>query len=80
MLKILVQAESRQILGVHAIGRQAAELVNFASVAMRSDLTLEQLVRVPLVHPSTAEAIQECAKGLGIPRARPSGYRALSHE
>jgi dihydrolipoamide dehydrogenase len=66
MLKILVQAESRQILGVHAIGRQAAELVNFASVAIRSDLTLEQLVRVPLVHPSTAEAIQECAKGLGM--------------
>jgi dihydrolipoamide dehydrogenase len=66
MLKILLGAESRQILGIHAIGRQAAELVNFASVAMRSDLTLEQLVRVPLVHPSTAEAIQECAKGLGM--------------
>ncbi len=66
MLKILLRAESRQILGIHAIGRQAAELVNFASVAMRSDLTLEQLIRVPLVHPSTAEAIQECAKGLGM--------------
>jgi pyruvate/2-oxoglutarate dehydrogenase complex dihydrolipoamide dehydrogenase (E3) component len=40
MLKILVQAETRQILGLQAIGRQAAEPVNFASVAMRSDLTL----------------------------------------
>jgi len=63
MLKILLQAESRQILGVHAIGHQAAEIVNFVSVAVRSALTLEELVQVPLVHPSTAEAIQECAKG-----------------
>src|SRR5271157_1364583 len=66
MLKILLQAESRQILGVHVVGHQAAEIVNFVSVAIRSGLTLEELLQVPLVHPSTAEAIQECAKGLGI--------------
>ena len=65
MLKILLQAESRQILGVHVVGHQAAEIVNFVSVAIRSELTLEELLQVPLVHPSTAEAIQECAKGLG---------------
>ena len=65
MASILVQAESRQILGVHAIGHQAAEIVNFVSVAMRSEMTLEELLQVPLVHPSTAEAIQECAKDLG---------------
>jgi dihydrolipoamide dehydrogenase len=64
MLKILLRAESRQILGVHVIGHQAAEIVNFVSVAIRSELTLEELLQVPLVHPSTAEAIQECAKGL----------------
>jgi dihydrolipoamide dehydrogenase len=65
MLKILLQAESRQILGVHVIGQQAAEIVNFVSVSMRSEMTLEELLQVPLAHPSTAEAIQECAKGLG---------------
>jgi dihydrolipoamide dehydrogenase len=65
ILKILLQAESRQILGVHVVGHQAAEIVNFVSVAIRSELTLEELLQVPLVHPSTAEAIQECAKGLG---------------
>jgi hypothetical protein len=32
---------------------------------MRSEMTLEELLQVPLVHPSTAEAIQECAKDLG---------------
>jgi dihydrolipoamide dehydrogenase len=70
MLKIVLQGESRQILGVHVSGHQAAEIVNFVSAAIRSELTLEELLQVPLVHPSTAEAIQECAKGL---RSMPAG-------
>jgi dihydrolipoamide dehydrogenase len=65
MLKVLIRAQSREILGVHAVGHQAAEIVNFVSVAIRSGLTLEEVLQVPLVHPSTAEAIQECAKGIG---------------
>jgi dihydrolipoamide dehydrogenase len=65
MLKVLIQSESRQILGVHAVGHQAAEIVNFVSVAIQSGLSLEELMQVPLVHPSTAEAIHECAKNLG---------------
>jgi len=65
MLKVLVQSESRQILGVHAVGHQAAEIVNFVSVAIQSELNLEELMQVPLVHPSTAEAIRECARNLG---------------
>ena len=65
LLKILIQSESREIYGVHVIGRQAAEIVNLASVAIRCQLTLEQLLQIPLVHPSATEAIQECAKSLG---------------
>ena len=65
LIKILIQSESRQIYGVHAIGRQAAEIVNLGSVAIRCQLTLEQLLQIPLVHPSATEAIQECAKSLG---------------
>jgi dihydrolipoamide dehydrogenase len=64
-LKILIQSESRQIFGVHVIGRQAAEIVNLASVAIRCQLTLEQLLEIPLVHPSATEALQECATSLG---------------
>jgi hypothetical protein len=36
-----------------------------ASVAIRCQLTLEQLLQIPLVHPSATEAIQECVKSLG---------------
>ncbi|HZC58923.1 MAG TPA: NAD(P)/FAD-dependent oxidoreductase, partial [Chthoniobacterales bacterium] len=44
MLKVLIRAESREILGVHAVGHQAAEIVNFVSVAIRSGLTLEEVL------------------------------------
>ena len=59
-LKILVEAGSRQILGVHAIGHHAAELVNTAAVAIRSGMTIEELSEITFVHPSLAETIQEC--------------------
>ncbi|MGA8657049.1 MAG: hypothetical protein WB586_12955 [Chthoniobacterales bacterium] len=59
-LKILVEAESRRILGVHAIGYHAAELVNTAAVAIRSGMTIEELSEITFLHPSLAETIQEC--------------------
>jgi pyruvate/2-oxoglutarate dehydrogenase complex dihydrolipoamide dehydrogenase (E3) component len=58
MLKILVDAESRQILGLHAIGPHAAELVNAAALAIRSGITIDQLSEIIFVHPSPIEAIQ----------------------
>jgi dihydrolipoamide dehydrogenase len=64
MVKLLIQAESRQILGVHVVGAQAAEIVNLASLAVRAQFTLDELLQVPLVHPSATEVFQECAKAL----------------
>jgi dihydrolipoamide dehydrogenase len=65
MVKILLQSESRQILGVHVVGTAAAEIVNLGSMAIRAGLTLDQVLQVPLVHPSATEVFQECANGLG---------------
>jgi dihydrolipoamide dehydrogenase len=64
MVKILLQSDSRQIMGVHVVGTHAAEIVNLASMAARTGLTLDQLLQVPLVHPSATEVFQECANGL----------------
>jgi len=58
MLKILVDSESRQILGLHAIGPHAVELVNAAALAIRSGITIDQLSEIIFVHPSPIEAIQ----------------------
>ena len=64
MLKILVDSESRQILGLHAIGRHASELVNTAALAIRSGITVDQLSEIIFVHPSPIEAIQSFSIGL----------------
>ena len=58
MLKILVDSASRQILGLHAIGPHAAELVNTAALAIQSGITIDQLSEIIFVHPSPIEAIQ----------------------
>jgi len=68
-LKILAEAESRQILGLHAIGPHAAELVNTAAVAIKAGLTIEELSEITFVHPSLAETIQECSPKLASLRA-----------
>ena len=65
MVKVLLQSESRLLLGVHVVGTHAAEIVNLSSMAIRAGLTLDQVLRVPLVHPSATEVFQECANGLG---------------
>jgi pyruvate/2-oxoglutarate dehydrogenase complex dihydrolipoamide dehydrogenase (E3) component len=64
MLKVLVDSESRQILGLHAIGRHASELVNTATLAIRSGITVDQLSEIIFVHPSPIEAIQSFSIGL----------------
>jgi pyruvate/2-oxoglutarate dehydrogenase complex dihydrolipoamide dehydrogenase (E3) component len=58
MLKILVDSASRQILGIHAIGRHAAEVVNTAALAIKSVTTIDELSEIIFVHPSPSEAIQ----------------------
>lgn len=75
MVKIILQAEFRHIMGVHVVGTQAAEIVNIASMAVRAELTLDQVLEVPLVHPSATEVFQKCAHGLG---AIPAGRLATS--
>jgi pyruvate/2-oxoglutarate dehydrogenase complex dihydrolipoamide dehydrogenase (E3) component len=61
MLKILLDPESRRILGVHAIGHYAANVVNTAALTISSGMTIEDLSNVTFVHPSAAETIQECS-------------------
>lgn len=68
--KILVDAESKKILGVHAIGHHAAELANIAALAIRSETTIEDLDEITFVHPSAAEAMQQCSAN---PHSLPAG-------
>jgi dihydrolipoamide dehydrogenase len=50
-----------ELLGVHMIGPRATELVGEATVALRLEATVEELIRTIHAHPTMAEAIGEAA-------------------
>jgi dihydrolipoamide dehydrogenase len=60
-VKILADARSDRILGVHTIGAQASELISEAVVAMEFGASSEDLARICHAHPSMSEVMREAA-------------------
>ena len=56
-LKVTVDARSRKLLGCLAVGDHAPVIVNIVSIAIQSELTVEQLLQIPLIQPSASEAL-----------------------
>jgi dihydrolipoamide dehydrogenase len=61
MVKILADAVTDEILGVHIVGPQASELISEAVVAMAFKASSEDLARICHAHPSLSEATKEAA-------------------
>ncbi len=61
MVKILSDADTDQMLGVHVLGPNASELVAEAVLAMEFDGTSEDIARTIHAHPTLAEAMHEAA-------------------
>ena len=59
--KIIADAGTDQILGVHIVGPHATDLIGEAAVAMRLECTATELGRAIHAHPTLAEALMECA-------------------
>lgn len=60
-IKILADKETDRILGVHAIGVRAGDLISEAAVAMNFGATSEDLARCCHAHPTLSEIMQEAA-------------------
>jgi dihydrolipoamide dehydrogenase len=60
-VKIVAEKKYDEILGVHMIGPRATELVAEATVALRLECTVEELIRTIHAHPTMAEAVGEAA-------------------
>jgi dihydrolipoamide dehydrogenase len=60
-VKIVAEAKNDELLGVHMIGMRSTELVAEATVALRLESTVEELVRAIHAHPTMAEAVGEAA-------------------
>ncbi len=63
-VKMLADAETDRILGVHIIGPFASELIAEAVVAMEFAATAEDIARIVHAHPSLSEAMHEAALGV----------------
>ena len=60
-VKIVADKKYDELLGVHMIGPRSTELVAEATVALRLESTVEELIRTIHAHPTLAEAIGEAA-------------------
>jgi dihydrolipoamide dehydrogenase len=60
-VKILADARTDRILGVHIIGPRAGDMIAEAVVAMEFGATSEDLARTSHAHPTLAEAVKEAA-------------------
>ena len=60
-VKILADAETDEILGIHMIGARCADLISEAVVAMEYRASAEDIARISHAHPTFSEAIKEAA-------------------
>lgn len=61
-VKIVTEAASGEILGVHIVGANATELVGEAVLAMQLEATVQELANSIRVHPTFSEAVVDAAR------------------
>lgn len=64
-VKILADAKTDRVLGVHIVGREAGEMIHEAVVLMEFGGSAEDLARSCHAHPTRSEAIKEAALAVG---------------
>ena len=64
-VKILADAKTDRVLGVHIIGANAGELIAEAAVAMEFGGSAEDIARTCHAHPTFSEAVKEAALAVG---------------
>ncbi|MEZ4778677.1 MAG: dihydrolipoyl dehydrogenase [Flavobacteriaceae bacterium] len=60
-VKILADAKTDEVLGVHMVGARVADLITEAVTAMEFRASAEDLARMSHAHPTYAEAVKEAA-------------------
>jgi dihydrolipoamide dehydrogenase len=61
MVKVLGDAATDRVLGVHIMGSHASELIGQAVMAMEFDASSEDIARTVFAHPTLSEALHEAA-------------------
>src|SRR5213078_1828464 len=61
LTKIVTAGKDQRIVGVHIVGPQASELIAEATLAMRLEATVEDVIATIHAHPTLAETFREAA-------------------
>ncbi len=69
LVKILTDADTDEVLGVHMIGARVADLISEAVTAMEFRASAEDIARMSHAHPTYAEAVKEAALAVTGDRA-----------
>ncbi len=64
MVRIMADAQTDRLLGVHILGISASELIAEAVVAMAFESSAEDLAKTIHAHPTLSEAVHEAALGV----------------
>ena len=83
-VKVVADAASGRMLGVHIIGPRATDLIAEATLAVQNGLTMEQLDLTMHAHPTLPEAIMEAAlaaqgRAIHIPNRRAAAAVAAAN-
>ncbi|PJN93580.1 hypothetical protein CNY89_19785, partial [Amaricoccus sp. HAR-UPW-R2A-40] len=57
LMKLVVAADSRRVLGCHIVGHGAGEMIQLAAIPMRMGATKEDFDAALAVHPTAAEEL-----------------------
>jgi dihydrolipoamide dehydrogenase len=63
-IKVISDATTDAVLGVHIIGPTASELIGEAVIAMEFGASAEDIARTVHAHPTLAEGMHEAALGV----------------
>ena len=59
LCKIIADAQSHRVLGVHMLGNPCSEIIQGACIAIEQKMTVEQLKEVVFPHPTVSEILKE---------------------
>lgn len=60
LCKVVIDRATSRVLGVHMLGNPCSEIIGSACIAIERGMTIEDLERVVLPHPTVTEILKEC--------------------
>ena len=64
-MKILADAKTDRVLGVHIVGPEAGKMIAEAAMAIEFGASAEDIARTCHAHPTRTEAVKEAALAVG---------------